>query len=92
MCLEFVSARLWGCEFVGLWVSVSWVRGFVYAGLRFCVCLRALCSCMIVCGCIFVDLWVCWCLCFDVFVWVCVSVVCAFGLFVCACLCVRVSR
>ena len=58
---------LWGCEFVGVWVGVFWVCVHVY--LHVCVCLRAVCLCVIMCDCMFVDLWVCSCLFVDVFVW-----------------------
>jgi len=62
-----------GCESVSLWVCgcvVLWVCGFVF------VCVCGCCVCvfarfrfgMIVCGCMFVHLWVCLRLCVDVFV------------------------
>ena len=75
---------LWGYEFV-----CGFVGKFVFCCvcLRVCVCLRAVCLCVIMFDCMFVDLWVCSCLFVDVFVWcecvcVCVSV--------CLCVCVRV--
>ena len=78
----YAIVGLWGCEFVGVWISASWVCVCVFTC---CVCLGAVCFCVIMCDCMFVDLWVCSCSCVDVFrvclVFVCVYVcVCAWNI------------
>ena len=89
--LVYAIVGLWGCEFVGVWISVLWVCVCVR---MFVCCLGAVCFCAIMCDCMFVDLWVCSCSCVDVFrVCVCVCVcVCGWvgvcvSVSVCVCVC-----
>ena len=67
---------------MSLWVCGLMFCGFVCVCSHVCVCLGAVYFCVIMCDCMFVDLWVCSCSCVDVFR-VCL-------VFVCVCVCVYV--
>ena len=62
----------------------------MFVCLCLCVCFHAVLFCVIVCDCMFVDLWGCQCLCLDVFVLgLCVSGLYVWGVGVRLCVGIR---